>query len=74
MAISVEYLDTMGKETKSSTHQILKSTKLSSLAEMNHSCIMKLNKDIIAKCLEGCLKLFEKILKHVSRQRQKLTD
>ena len=47
---------------KSSTQQILKSTKLSSLAEMNHSCIMKLNKDIIAKCLEGCLKLFEKNL------------
>ena len=61
MAFTVEYLNTtLEKDMKSSTQQILKSTKLSSLAEMNYSRIMKLNKDIIAKCLEGCLKLFEK--------------
>ena len=60
MAFTVEYLQTMEKEMKSSTQQILKSTKSSFLAEMNYSCIMKLNKDVIAKCLEGCLKLFEK--------------
>ena len=52
----------MEKEMKSSTQQIVKSTKSSSLAEMNYNCIMKLNKDIIAKCLEGCAKLFEKNL------------
>ena len=43
MASTVEYLPTM----KSSTQQ------------MNYNSIMKLNKDIIAKCLEGCVKLFE---------------
>ena len=60
MAFTVEYLHTLEKEMKSSTQQILKSTKSSSLAEVNYNCIMKLNKDIIAKCLEGCAKLFEK--------------
>ena len=47
---------------KSLTQQIVKSTKSSSLAEMNYNCIMKLNKDIIAKCLEDCAKLFVKNL------------
>ena len=60
MAFTVEYLHAMEKDIKSSTQQILKSTKSSSLTEMNYSCIMLLNKDIIAKCWEGWAKLFEK--------------
>ena len=66
MAFTVEYLQTMEKEMKSSTQQILKSTKSSLFAEMNYSCIIQLNKDVIAKCLEGCLKLFEKNIEAAS--------
>ena len=60
MSFTVEYLHNMEKEMKTSTQEILKLAKLSSTDEMKFTSLMKLNKDIIARCLEKCAALFDK--------------